>query len=85
MFDPRYKDFPFAPITAASVPFLLQTLAVPAQGERGAAEVASAGVLALSAGYIVLDETFANWQSLWFCAALLALAFTLARVRGAQS
>ena len=85
VFDPRYKDFPFAPITAASVPFLLQTLAVPAQGERGAAEVASAGVLALSAGYIVLDETFANWQSLWFCAALLALAFTLARVRGAQS
>jgi glucan 1,3-beta-glucosidase len=85
VFDPRYKDFPFAPMTAGALPFLLHTLAVPAQGERGAAELASAGLLALSACYIALDETFANWQSLWLCAALLALAFNLARVRGAQS
>jgi glucan 1,3-beta-glucosidase len=85
VFDPRYKDFPFAPMTAGTVPFLLQTLAVPAQGERGAAELASAGLLALSASYIVLNETFANWQSLWLCAVLLALAFSLARVRGAPS
>ena len=32
-----------------------------------------------------LNESFANWQSLWLCAALAALAFSLARVRDAQS
>jgi hypothetical protein len=42
-------------------------------------------VLALSVPYIVLDESFANWQSLWLCAALVAFAFSLARVRGGQS
>jgi len=85
VFDPRYKDFPFAPMTAAAVPFLLHTLALPAQGRRGAAELAAAALLALSASYIVLDETFANWQSQWLCATLLALAFILAQVRDAQS
>ena len=85
VFDPRYKDFPFAPLTAAAVPFLLHTLTlrISSLGRRGAAELAAAGVLALSVPYIVLDETFANWQSLWLCAALLALAFSLAQVRAA--
>jgi exo-beta-1,3-glucanase (GH17 family) len=85
VFDPRYKDFPFAPMTAAAVPFLLQTLTLRASslGRRGAAELAAAGVLTLSVPYIALNETFANWQSLWLCAALLALAFSLARVRAA--
>ncbi len=54
-------------------------------GRHGAAEWASAGVLALSVPYIVLNESFANCQSLWLCAALTALAFSLARVRDAQS
>ena len=34
-------------------------------------------MLALCAVYIVLNETFANWQALWFCAGLLALAVSL--------
>ena len=55
------------------------------RGRHGAAELAAAGVLALSVPYIVLNESFANWQSLWLCAALAALAFSLARVRDAQS
>ena len=42
-------------------------------------------LLALSVPYIVLNESIANWQSLWLCAALAALAFSLARVRDAQS
>jgi hypothetical protein len=42
-------------------------------------------VLALCVPYIVFNESFANWQSLWLCAALAALAFSLARVRDAQS
>jgi glucan 1,3-beta-glucosidase len=86
VFDPRYKDFPFAPLTAAVLPFLTHSLAMPRPlGRLGAAELAGAGLLALSVPYIVLNESFANWQSLWLCAAFAALAFSLARVRGAQS
>ncbi len=71
VFDPRYKDFPFAPLTAAVVPFLLHTLTMPRPtGGRGAAEIMTALVLALSVPYIVLNESLANWQSLWLCAAL---------------
>jgi len=86
VFDPRYKDFPFAPLIAAAVPFLLHSLLMARpQGRYGAAELAGAGVLALAVPYIVLDESFANWQSLWLCAALAAFAFSLARVRDGRS
>ena len=77
VFDPRYKDFPFAPLTAAIVPLLTLSLATePGAGRRGAAELAAAGLLALSVVYIVPDEGLANWQSLWLCAALAGLALT---------
>jgi len=86
VFDPRYKDFPFAPLTAAVVPFLLQALTQPRRsGARGTAERLTAVLLALSAGYIVLNEGLANWQSLWLGAALAALAVTLVQVRDAQN
>jgi exo-beta-1,3-glucanase (GH17 family) len=86
VFDPRYKDFPFAPLTAAALPFLLHTLVMPSSpGHRGAAEVLASVLLALSVPYIALNESFANWQSLWLCAALLALAVSLAQVRDARS
>ena len=84
VFDPRYKDFPFAPLTAAAVPLLLLGLTVRSSGVRGAAEMIAAAVLVLSVIYIVPNEGFANWQSLWTCAALIALAVTLARARGAK-
>jgi len=82
VFNPRYRDFPFAPITAAALPFLL---ALPNRrgGARQTAELATAAVLALSAIYIVLNESVANWQALWFCAVLAGLGFILLRVRGA--
>jgi exo-beta-1,3-glucanase (GH17 family) len=84
VFDPRYKDFPFAPITAAVVPLFVQSLMVAGRdGKRGAAEIAGAVLLLLAVVYIVPNESLANWQSLWLCAALAALAFTLFRVRGA--
>ncbi|MGA7388513.1 MAG: beta-(1-6) glucans synthase [Pseudolabrys sp.] len=84
VFDPRYRDFPFAPLTAAIVPFLMHSFMVTRlKGARPAAETAGAGVLGLSVCYIVFNEGFANWQSLWLCAALAALAFNLVRVRGA--
>jgi exo-beta-1,3-glucanase (GH17 family) len=77
-FDPRYRDFPFAALTAAIVPFLVLSLTASRAGvARGAAEVAAAGLLVLAALYIVLNESFANWQSVWFCALLVVLAFTL--------
>lgn len=84
VFDPRYRDFPFAPLTAAIVPLLVHSFVVPrAQGQRGTAEISAAVLLILSVIYIVPNEGFANWQSLWLCAALAAFALTLWRVRGA--
>lgn len=86
VFDPRYKDFPFAPLTGAVLPLLVLSLTVPrGTGRAGAAELAAAAVLALSVIYIVPNEGLANWQSLWLSAAFVALAATLVRVRGVQS
>jgi exo-beta-1,3-glucanase (GH17 family) len=84
VFDPRYKDFPFAPLTAAAVPVLiLMLVGKPGGGRRGAAELAFAAVLTVSAVYIVLNESFANWQALWLAAVLVSLAATLLLVRDA--
>jgi asparagine N-glycosylation enzyme membrane subunit Stt3 len=41
--------------------------------------------LAASAVYIVLNESFENWQALWFAAMLAVLAVTLFRSRDGQS
>jgi glucan 1,3-beta-glucosidase len=85
-FDPRYKDFPFAPLTGAAVPFFVLSLFGPrGAGARGVAEIAAAAVLAICAVYVAINESFANWQSLWFCATLIALALTLVRARGERS
>jgi len=84
VFDPRYKDFPFAPLTAAIVPLAVHGLTVQGRGgHRGSAEIAGGVLLALSVIYIVPNESVANWQSLWLCAAFAALAVTLLRGRGA--
>jgi glucan 1,3-beta-glucosidase len=91
-FDPRYRDFQFAPLLGGAFPFL--TLFVlrrfgslagegETKGRRPAAEATAAGVLALSAGYIALNEGFANWQALLFCTGLVGLAFILAQARAA--
>ncbi len=86
VFAPRYRDIPFAPLGAAVVPFLVVRFATPRGGGPGAvAERVAASVLAASAVYIVFNETFANWQAVWFCADLLALAFILVSVRDAPS
>jgi len=82
VFDPRYRDFPFAPLTAAVVPFLTHTITIGrSKGLRSTAETAGANVIALSVVYIAFNEGVANWQSLWTCAALGALAVNLALVR----
>jgi glucan 1,3-beta-glucosidase len=85
-FDPRYRDFPYAPLTAAVIPLAMLAILLPhGAGRRGAAEIAGAGTLLLAAGYIAINETFSNWQSLWFCAACGALALSLLRVRAGRS
>jgi hypothetical protein len=82
VFDSRYRDFPFAPLTAAVVPFVMHDVMVARpKGSRPAAEAAGAAVLGLSVGYILFNEGFANWQSLWLCLTLAVLSFSLARVR----
>jgi len=87
VFDPRYRDFPFAPLTAAAIPFAV--LAVlgerPARGTSTLAEMIAAITLALCAIYIVINETMANWQAAWLGAVLLVVAMSLARQRGARS
>jgi len=86
VFDPRYRDIPFAPLTAAAVPFLVLLASTPRPtGSRAIAETVAAVGLALSAVYIVFNERFSNWQSLWFCAGLIGLALILERARGAPS
>ena len=45
----------------------------------------SAALQPVSSVYVAVNEGFANWQSLWLCAACLVLALTLVRVRDAQN
>jgi exo-beta-1,3-glucanase (GH17 family) len=86
VFDGRWRDFPFAALTMAVVPFTtLSLLGQPRSGARPVAEVVFAGLLALAAVYIVFNEGFANWQSLWTCAIYLLLGFTLLQVREGKS
>jgi exo-beta-1,3-glucanase (GH17 family) len=85
VFDPRYRDIPFAPQSGAALPFLVLMLSTPQRtGPRAMAEIVAAAVLALSAGYIAFNETFANWQAIWLCGGFLGLAVTLASVRDAR-
>jgi len=84
VFDPRYRDFPFAALMAAAVPFLVRrTSWTRLRSLQPCAETVAAATLALSALYIVLNETLANWQALWFAAGLLVLAVSLLPARGA--
>lgn len=86
VFDPRYVDFPFAPLVAAALPYLVLAFGVaPDKGVRPAAETLAAAVLAGAAIYIAINESVANWQAMLVCAGLLMLALTLARQRVAPS
>jgi hypothetical protein len=84
VFDPRYRDFPFAPLTGAAGPFLL--LSRWGLGPKApAAERMMAGTLAAAAVYIVLNEGLANWQAVWFAAGLIAVSLILVRARAAPN
>jgi exo-beta-1,3-glucanase (GH17 family) len=86
VFDPRYRDFPFVPLTAATAPYMVLAIFTDRGGSRASvAETIAAITLASSAVYIAINETMANWQALWLSAVLLALAAIQARSRGARS
>jgi exo-beta-1,3-glucanase (GH17 family) len=85
VFDPRYRDFPFAALTMAVVPFSILTLLNrPKDGVRPMAEASFAGLLTAAALYTLFNEGKDNWQSLWTCAVYLLLAFTLWQARAAK-
>jgi glucan 1,3-beta-glucosidase len=86
VFDPRYRDFPFAALTGPVVALFIASLAcLPGMKGRAVAEQISAAILAASAIYISFNETPLNWQAQWFAALLLALAATCLRLRVARS
>jgi exo-beta-1,3-glucanase (GH17 family) len=86
IFDPRYRDFPYASLTMVVVPFLsLMVLNRPPTGARPIAESAFAGLLAIAAVYVGINEGRDNWQSLWTCAMYLLLALTLWQARAEQN
>ena len=82
VFDGRWRDFPFAALTMAVVPFLtLALFNLPRSGRRSIAEAVFAGLFAMAALYIGFNEGPANWQSLWTCAMYILLGFTLWQAR----
>ncbi|MBS0530727.1 MAG: beta-(1-6) glucans synthase, partial [Proteobacteria bacterium] len=86
VFDPRYRDFPFAALTMAVVPYwTLMLLNRPLVGGRPVAESVFAGLLVIAAVYIAFNEGSSNWQSLWTCAIYATLGITLWRARDVQS
>jgi glucan 1,3-beta-glucosidase len=85
-FDPREKDFPFAALTMAVVPFAAAALLNrPKTGIRPVAEALFAWVLVGTAIYTGVREGADNWQSLWTCAAYILLAVTLWRARVSEA
>jgi glucan 1,3-beta-glucosidase len=85
VFDPRYRDFPFAALGMAVMSFAcLMVVNRPQTGVRPIAEAVFAGVLTISAIYIGFNEGPDNWQSLWTCAIYLTFGVTLWQARAAQ-
>ena len=84
VFDPRYRDFPFAPLIGAVVPllFLGQWRSRP---QPPLAELIMGLVALMAAAYVIWNESLANWQACLFAAGLIALALILFRARDAQS
>jgi hypothetical protein len=80
IFDPRWRDFPFAALTMAVVPFWTLTLLNgPKSGVRPLAESVFSGLFAIAALYIIFNEGSHNWQAIWTGAAYFLLGKTLWR------
>jgi exo-beta-1,3-glucanase (GH17 family) len=82
IFDSRWRDFPFAALTMAVVPFwTLAFLNGSKSGERPLSEAVFAGLFAMAAVYVAFNEGFENWQAMWTSAAYLLLGSALWRAR----
>jgi len=82
VFDSRWRDFPFAGLTMAGVPFwTLALLNRPKSGTRPIAETVFACLFGMTALYTVFIEGSNNWQALWTAAAYSLLGLTLWRSR----
>ena len=80
IFDARWRDFPFAALTMAVVPFwTLAFLNGSKSGERPLSEAVFAGLFAMAAIYVVFNEGFENWQAMWTGAYALGSALWRAR------
>jgi exo-beta-1,3-glucanase (GH17 family) len=82
VFDPRWRDFPYPALTMAAVPLWMVTLFNRSKSSANPkVEASFAALLAAAALFIVFNEGFANWQSLWLCAAYGLLSVTLWRLQ----
>jgi glucan 1,3-beta-glucosidase len=83
VFDPRYRDFPFAPLIGAIAPLLYLRDWRP-RPQPPLAELIMGLVAAMTAAYVLWNENLANWQACLFAAGLIALAVILFGARDAQ-
>jgi exo-beta-1,3-glucanase (GH17 family) len=82
VFDARWRDFPFAALTMAVVPFwTLAFLNNSKSGTRPRSEAVFTGLFALAALYILFNEGFHNWQAMWTCAVYFLLGDVLWQAR----
>ena len=82
VFDARWRDFPFASLTMAVVPFwTLAFLNGSRAGARPLSEAVFAGLFALAAVYIIFNEGADNWQAMWTGAVYLLLGSALWQAR----
>jgi glucan 1,3-beta-glucosidase len=84
VFDPRYKDFPFAALAGPVIALAVLGLATTrAPIKPGAAEVAAASLLTASALFVIANEGIANWQALALAGLLVLLALTALQAKAA--
>lgn len=82
VFDPRWRDFPFAALTMVAVPFGTVTLLNRGKADaRPLAEAVFAGLFGAAALYVLFNEGLQNWQSLWTSAMYVLFGATLWQVR----
>ena len=80
VFDPRYKDFPFAALTGPILALAVLAFSAGRTPHKpGAAEIAVAVLLSGSALFVIVNEGIANWQALILAALLVLLAITSLR------